>query len=213
MKWQRFVSSMGLSKLFKGLMALVLIKFCLLALVGWQTLSTHPDLAKAPAVVKMAAVAAAPNSAQAQAETATQAPAQPQDGAAAAGAPTADNITASALQKRQDELDRRDKELKILETKIQSDMAELDKRRAQMEQMLEDAKAVRDKKDRHLVDVFSNMKAKQAAQVLETMEERQAVKILSGMSGRQAGEILTFVNSDKAAKLAEALTRLQVPFE
>jgi flagellar motility protein MotE (MotC chaperone) len=52
-----------------------------------------------------------------------------------------------------------------------------------------------------------------AAQLLSTLDEKIAVKILAGMRGRQAGEILSFVPAEKAAKLSEALTKLQVPFQ
>ena len=65
----------------------------------------------------------------------------------------------------------------------------------------------------HLIDVYSNMKAKQAASVLETLDERIAVKILAGMRGRQAGEILTYVNPQKAARLSESLTKMQMPLQ
>jgi len=220
MKWRRFVSGMKLSKLFKGLLTLALIKLCLLAVIGWNTLA-QPQGAPRPQVVAKAVQAVSPSPALAQATGGgatpsgqANAPATPGSAAPAPDAPTADaSVGNAALQKRQEELDRRERELNTLEAKIKSDLAELEKRQAQMERMLEEAKMVRDKKDRHLVDVFSNMKSKQAAQVLATMDERQAVKILSGMRGRQAGEILTFVDPTKAARLAEALTQLQVPFE
>lgn len=45
--------------------------------------------------------------------------------------------------------------------------------------------------------------------MLENLEESIAVKILAGMSGRKAGEVLSSVRADRAAKLSEALTRLQ----
>lgn len=61
----------------------------------------------------------------------------------------------------------------------------------------------------HLIDVYSNMKPKQAALVLQTLEEPIAVRILAGMSGRKAGEILSSVRPDRAAALSAALTRLQ----
>ncbi|WP_461209626.1 MotE family protein [Desulfocurvus sp. DL9XJH121] len=198
---------MRLSRLFKGLMLLALVKLALLAFVGWNALSTG-QVTPQRAVARLAA----PAPAQAQEQKAVPDAKDPTR-AKAVAKPAADDLTREALLKRQEELDRRERELDALEGKINKDMAELDKRRAQLERMLEEATAVRDKKDRHLVDVFSNMKAKQAAQVLQTMDERQAVKILSGMRGRQAGEILTFVDAQKAARLAEALTKLQVPFE
>ena len=56
------------------------------------------------------------------------------------------------------------------------------------------------------------MKAKQAGQVLETLDERTAVRILAGMRGRQAGEILNNITPEKAARLSEMLTRMQLPF-
>jgi flagellar motility protein MotE (MotC chaperone) len=85
--------------------------------------------------------------------------------------------------------------------------------RQDIQKMLQQADSLKDKKIKHLVDVYSNMKAQQAANVIETMDQDLAVKILSGMRGRQAGEILTYVKPEKAAKLSEELTTLQVPFQ
>lgn len=229
MKWQRFVSGMRLSKLFKGLIALALIKLTLLAVVGWNTLALDRQsaLRRTPVVAELASPAAA----VAQGTQNNAQPAPPTGMANAPSGPQADakdplrpkvvskpsrdagDITSAALARRAEELDRRERELDTLEAKITKDMAELDKRRAQLQRLIEEANTVRDQKDRHLVDVFANMKARQAAQVLQTMDERQAVKILSGMRGRQAGEILTYVDAQKAARLAEALTKLHVPFE
>ena len=60
---------------------------------------------------------------------------------------------------------------------------------------------------------MSNMKARQAAEMLQTLDQRIAVRILAGMRGRQAGEILNFVRPEIAANLTAALTRMQLPFE
>jgi len=79
--------------------------------------------------------------------------------------------------------------------------------------MLDQAQQTKDEKLRHLIDVYTNMKPKQAAAVLETLDERIAVKILAGMKGRQAGEILTGVSAKKAATLSEQLTKMQLPPE
>ena len=77
--------------------------------------------------------------------------------------------------------------------------------------MLKQANNMQDDKLRHLIDVYSNMKAKQAADVLATLDERIAVKILAGMRGKQAGEILTYMRAEPAAKLSELLSRTQLP--
>lgn len=116
------------------------------------------------------------------------------------------------LRERREELERRELALKTLEQQVDAKLAQLQETQVKLEQMLTEAKETRDAKLRHLIDVYTNMKAKQAAAVIETLNEEIAVKILAGMRGRQAGEILTYVQAEKAAKLSERLTRMQVPF-
>ena len=127
--------------------------------------------------------------------------------------PQQDSLTREALQRKQDELNRQEKDMKRLQQELNQKLANLQALEARLNSMLKEAQELKDKKMRHLVDVYSNMKAKQAAQVLETLDEKIAVKILAGMRGRQAGEILTFVTPAKAARLSEALTKMQLPFE
>lgn len=116
------------------------------------------------------------------------------------------------LLKKQEELAAKEKALAALEQELDQKLVRLQELEAKLNRMLEDAKEVRDKKLKHLIDVYSNMKAKQAAAVIETLNEKIAVKILAGMRGRQAGEILTYVKPAKAARLSEQLTKMQVPF-
>lgn len=123
------------------------------------------------------------------------------------------SLKREALLKKQDELNRREQALKLLEKEIDEKLARLKKLESDLQGMLEQAGEVKDKKLRHLVDVYSNMKAKQAAVVIETLDQKIAVKILAGMRGRQAGEILTYVDPDIAANLSESLTKMQLPFE
>lgn len=124
-----------------------------------------------------------------------------------------DAMPRELLKKKQVELHRREQELSRLQATIDSKLVKLQTLEKRLQAMLSKAKNIKDKKMKHLVDVYSNMKAKQAAQVLETLDENISVKILAGMRGRKAGEILTFVKPDKAARLSEALTNMQLPFE
>ncbi|TVM16675.1 hypothetical protein DPQ33_11825 [Oceanidesulfovibrio indonesiensis] len=147
------------------------------------------------------AYAASPAYAQ-EAPTTDSAPAQP-----------ADSPDRQALREQQAALEQKELELKQLEQELNAKLTRMQELEAKLTRMLEQANEVSDQKMRHLIDVYSNMKAKQAAQVLETLDEGIAVKILAGMRGRQAGEILTFVEAKKAARLSEKLTRMQVPFQ
>jgi flagellar motility protein MotE (MotC chaperone) len=127
--------------------------------------------------------------------------------------PVATTPDAQNLLKRQDELDQREQALKSLETDLNTRVAKLKDMESSIKNMLEEAKGVKDQKLKHLIDVYSNMNAKQAAKVLETLDNNIAVKILAGMRGRQAGEVLNNMEAKKAAGLTEMLTKLQLPIQ
>jgi len=113
------------------------------------------------------------------------------------------------LNTRQQDLDKREADLRTLELELDAKLKNLRELELKMQTLIDSASNIRDERMQHLIDVYSNMKPKQAAQVLGTLEESIAVRILAGMSGRKAGEILSSVQPNRAAKLSEALTRLQ----
>ncbi len=113
-------------------------------------------------------------------------------------------------QRKQEELNRREQELLALQQQMQSRLDELHALEGKIQSMLKKANDVQDEKLKHLIDVYSNMKPRQAAQVLETLDERIAVRILAGMRGKQAGEVLTYMQAEPAAKLSELLSRTEL---
>ena len=138
-----------------------------------------------------------------------QQPAAPAN--APAAAPAATPPDAQALLKRQEELDQRETALKSLEADLNTRVAKLKEMETNLKAMLDEAKSIKDQKLKHLIDVYSNMNAKQAARVLETLDNNIAVRILAGMRGRQAGDVLNNMEAKKAAGLTEMLTKMQLP--
>ncbi|GFM37098.1 MotE family protein [Desulfovibrio psychrotolerans] len=234
MKQPPFATSLKLFKLCKLLALAVVFKLVVITTLavdtgGWYipflgettivSSTTAPAEPTLPATVQQAAAPApgallavsgahaAPPDGQQPADPAQQAPVQQGNGF------PQDALTRESLQQKQEELNRREADLNRLQQEINQKIQNLQQLEQRLQVMLEQAEETKDKKMRHLVDVYSNMKAKQAADVLSTLDEGIAVKILAGMRGRQAGEILTFVNAEKAARLSEALTRMQLPFE
>ena len=215
------------SRICRFLLCIVLFKICLVGSMLVEPLGLKDrvmaflDPAAAAPVAAPLTVAAtvAANEAKTVTEprpllatpTAHAAEAAPQEGAAAA-APQG-NLSREAQQRRQDELARKEQDLRTLEKDLDERLMRLQELEMRIQSMLKEAEEVKSAKYRHLVDVLGNMKAKQAASVLETLDEKIAVKVLAGMRGRQAGEILTFVDAKKAARLSEALARVQMPFE
>ncbi|MDR2800530.1 MAG: hypothetical protein LBB52_04585 [Desulfovibrio sp.] len=117
------------------------------------------------------------------------------------------------LAKRQEDLARKEQELKVLENELNSRLERMQLLENRLSEMIKEAEGTQDAKFRHLVDMLANMKARQAAVVLETLDQKVSVRVLAGMRGRQAGEILTYVKPEIAAKLTEALARMRLPME
>ncbi|MFW6243529.1 MAG: MotE family protein [Desulfovibrionales bacterium] len=205
MKRPPFVTRIGIPRLLQSLMALACIKFALL--LGWGlTLEVQsPHLPDSEAV-------AASLSSKGTAHAAAQ-PAVAQQAAAAQDESGSYSERWERLTRKEEEINRRDQELTKLERELDAKLARLEALEKNLASMLEEADVLKDQKLKHLVDVYSNMKAREAAQVLESLDEDIAVKILSGMRGRTAGQILSYVQPKKAAKLSESLTVMQLPFE
>ncbi|WP_432738378.1 MotE family protein [Maridesulfovibrio sp. FT414] len=147
--------------------------------------------------------------AEPKAAGATDAPAA-REAARPSGMPDADW---KALKAKEDELARKERSLRTLEQNLDKKLAELTALEKRLKKMLADADVLKDAKIKHLVGVYTAMKAKSAAQVIESLDTDLAVKILAGMRGSSAGAILGLVEPKKAAKLSEALTKLQTPLE
>jgi flagellar motility protein MotE (MotC chaperone) len=117
------------------------------------------------------------------------------------------------LKQRKDELDAREKELSQLEEELQRQKVELDKRIKQLEgmrnqiaQTLKDRVEVDQEKVNKLVDLYSNMKPKQAAEVIGSINEDLAVEVLAKMKKKNAAEIMNLLSPDKAKVLSEKYT-------
>ncbi len=227
-KVRHSASSTKISKVLKTLTLLAAIKLTLAAAISLNMLPLggadgEESLAviqvPAPVVAAHATVAAGAKMVMAvsEAQAAVEpAPAKPntdqQPQAQAAEESSRKPLDWQSLRRKEEELSRKEQALKELERELDFRLKKMNQMEANLKLMLDKADTVKDEKLRHLVDVYANMKAKQAAAALEQLQEDIAVRILSGMRGRQAGEVMSNMSAEKAATLSEALTRLQIPF-
>ncbi|SFJ93272.1 Flagellar motility protein MotE, a chaperone for MotC folding [Desulfomicrobium apsheronum] len=187
-----------LTRLVQAFIALAAVKLAAICLL-WIP-PTLPDNPLLQPVIIRPAIAATQALAQEPAAPSTQDNATDSD--AQANQPQDLNAREQALAKKE-------AELKALEAQVDQKLTTLRELEIRMQNLIDSAASIQDEKMVHLIDVYSNMKPKQAAVVLQTLEEPIAVRILAGMSGRKAGEILSSVRADRAAALSAALTRLQ----
>lgn len=199
-----------LSKVLGVLIMLAAVKLGVLCFMGIE--AVFPDVAERQGHMVVASVVGVPR-AMAQTPAVPETPRAAEAAAAIAPSGPPGVLDWQELGKRKEELDRREQAITDMEAKLDQRVKELATLEASLKTMLDQAQQTKDEKLKHLIDVYTNMKPKQAAEVLESLDERIAVKILAGMKGRQAGEILTGVSAKKAAALSEQLTRLQLPMD
>jgi len=221
MKWQRFGSNLKISRVLVSLVFLALLKLVVFGMMSVDSVTLKVVETVMPEALPSVAMAQEdPKKSQTPIADAADSDANRTEKSEAEADSKAEEVRTEkdlpeewkALKRKEEELAIKERTLQELEANIKAEAAKVEKMHAEIRQMLDDAKVVKDKRVKQLVDMISNTKAKKAAEILQTMETDLAVKVLSGMRGRQAGEILSFVEAKKAAELSEKLTELQVPF-
>lgn len=119
-------------------------------------------------------------------------------------------VSRDSSAQKQAELNRREQELLALQQQMESRMEELNSLENRLQGMLQDANNTQESKFKQLVDMYANMKPRQAAQALTSMDETIAVKILTGMKSKQSGEILSYMNPTHSARLSEVMSKMQM---
>lgn len=109
------------------------------------------------------------------------------------------------LDKREQQLEIREKELQDLQQRLEEKIATLALLRQEVENLMREKESFEEKRLEHLVKIYSGMKPEEAAPLIEQLSEETAVKLLYQMKERKASQILGFVKPEIAAKLSERL--------
>jgi flagellar motility protein MotE (MotC chaperone) len=118
------------------------------------------------------------------------------------------------LAKRRDELDKREQQigqrealLKAAGGEVDRKIAELNKLRSELEDLLNKQKTAEDERINSLVKIYENMKPKDAANIFNTLDMDVLLPVIAKISERKASPILAAMDPDKARevtiKLAE----------
>ena len=114
------------------------------------------------------------------------------------------------LNERRKELDLREKELGELEeelhrqrTEVEARIKKLEEIRAEIANVLKEKVDVDQSKVDKLVEFYSNMKPKQAAEILAAINEDLAVEILGKMKKKNAADIMNLLAPAKAQVISE----------
>jgi flagellar motility protein MotE (MotC chaperone) len=127
-----------------------------------------------------------------------------------------------SLAKRRDELDKREQQigqrealLKAAGGEVDRKIAELNKIRSELEDLLNKQKTAEDERINSLVKIYQNMKPKDAARIFDTLDMDVLLPVIGKMSDRAASPVLAAMDPDKARevtiKLAEQRKLPQLP--
>ena len=113
-----------------------------------------------------------------------------------------------SLSKRRDALDKREKKvrqhealLKAAEGEVDRKVAELNKIRSELEDLLNKQQVIQDERLDSLVKIYENMKPKLAARIFDTLEMEVLLSVISRMKERKSSPILANMNPEKARQV------------
>jgi len=109
------------------------------------------------------------------------------------------------IQKRQEELNARQVQLKELEKQVDEKIKRLEGLEASIKREVEAYKIESDARVRHLVKIYSSMKPKAAASLMDKLDTNVAVEVFINMKGDAAGAILSYMEIKKAATISRML--------
>lgn len=117
------------------------------------------------------------------------------------------NARERALERREAAHQQKEKDLALAEQRLEQRLAELEKLRTDMSELLEGMDEDREARIVALVKAVENMRAKQAAALLQQTEPELAAAVLDRMGRMKAGRAMAAMNPRTAAGLAALLTR------
>ncbi len=115
------------------------------------------------------------------------------------------------LDQREDDLNKKSTEITKQQKEIEDKLTQLENYRNQISALLKERIASDSGKVDTLVQVYSNMKPIQAAQVFEKMDEDLVIEILSRMKKKNAADILNLIKTEKAQVFAEKYAGYRMP--
>jgi flagellar motility protein MotE (MotC chaperone) len=115
------------------------------------------------------------------------------------------------LDQREEDLNKKSAEIEKQKKDIESKLVQLEDYRTKISTLLKERITVDSSKVDTLVQVYSNMKPIQAAQVFEKMDEDLVIEILSRMKKKSAADILNLIKTEKAQVFAEKYAGYRMP--
>jgi len=112
------------------------------------------------------------------------------------------------IEKERHELNQERERLDALKQEIAKNLAKLTKIQSEVQGKLNERKAIREERVKHLIQIYTTMPPKKAAALIDKLEMEVIISLFSRMKGDNVGQILPYVSPEKAAHISERLAKL-----
>ncbi|MCU0579509.1 MAG: hypothetical protein MUF69_08180 [Desulfobacterota bacterium] len=132
---------------------------------------------------------------------------------AAAGVPDAEWVKAlqqkaAELEHKRLQVEQKEKDLSRIQAEIDGKITQCSQWQVQLKKLVEEARAVQDKKVRHLSEIFCAMPPERAARLVEKMDDRTVTEVFQSMRSKEVGGILSQLEPARAARISAGLSSL-----
>ncbi|APG27320.1 hypothetical protein A7E78_05360 [Syntrophotalea acetylenivorans] len=113
------------------------------------------------------------------------------------------------LRQKEKKLEMKEMELKTLSREVDKKLAEMEKARIALTELLQEKRRLENEKAQALSKIYEKMDPAKAAQLLISLEKNLAVTIIEGMNSKKAGKVLNNVEPKIAASLSKSYASLE----
>ncbi len=113
------------------------------------------------------------------------------------------------LRQKEKMLERKEMELKTLSREVDKKLAEMEKARIALIELLQKKRRMENEKAQALSKIYEKMDPPKAAQLLISLDKDLAVTIIEGMNSKKAGKVLNNMEPKIAAILSKSYASLE----
>lgn len=113
------------------------------------------------------------------------------------------------LRQKEKMLEMKEMELKTLSREVDKKLAEIEKARIALTELLQEKRRIENEKAKALSKIYEKMDPAKAARLLISLDKDLAVTIIEGMNAKKAGKVLNNVEPKVAATLSKSYASLE----
>ncbi len=119
------------------------------------------------------------------------------------------DIKKPSLKKKELEIERKEKELLLLQKRISEELKKISEIKSYIEAKLNEIKKMETERYMQLANLYASIPPKNAGKIMEQLDPKIAARIILYMDKKKAGIIWGFIDPKKACKITKEMVRLR----